>query len=294
MLSFLKLIRRKLYMAIARPIAKRLPYSDRGDRWFYWHHFFTQHDRWPGKRMLFNDVLYRIKSGPEIVSPLRLKTTDKELAKEFIAERAGAKYNVPTIAVLRNKEDIDKFDFPEECVIKPTHGCGGVTILQGGAQPDRAALAEQLISNYYYAARERNYRDLTGKLIVEPLLFQGHDVHDFKVFCWKGKARCILYVNDRNVAFYRQLYDTNWSLLPIELSPYGIDKPTVDRPLVLQEMLEVAEKLSAPFDFVRIDFYIDDKTLLVGEITHCHWGANDRFLSLDDEKALSRLIFDET
>ncbi|WP_372570468.1 ATP-grasp fold amidoligase family protein [Ruegeria jejuensis] len=291
MSDFWKKLRKEAYMTFARPVAKRLPNTDWGDRAAYRHGFYTRHGRWPGNRMLFNDVLFRIKSGPEIVSPERTFTSDKEFVKTYVAGIAGNAYNVPTLAILRTAEDVETFDVPEPCVIKPTHGCGSVTILKDGAEPDRAALANQLTENYYFVARERNYRQLKGKLIVEPLLFAGQDVNDYKVFCWKGQARCILYVNDRNRSFYRHLFDTDWNLLPVELSPFDMKRPIPPRPKALEEMLSVAEQLSKPFGFVRVDFYLDQDRVLVGEITHCHQGGNEKFRSLQDEMALSRLIW---
>lgn len=286
-----KKLRRKAYMAFARHVAKRLPYSETGDKLAYWHGFFVQHDRWPGTRMLFNDVLYRIKSGPEITSPERTFTSDKELVKTYISGVVGDRYNVPTLAVLRTAEDIEKFDFPRPCVIKPTHGCGGVTVLGASSAPDRAALTSQLSDNYYFVARERNYKALKGKLIVEPLLFDGQDVNDYKVFCWRGKAKCILFVNDRSRSFFRHLLDLDWNLLPVPLEPLDVDKPVPPRPRALEEMIEVAEKLSRPFDFVRVDFYLDGDRILVGELTHCHQGANERFRSFEDEQRLSDIIW---
>ncbi len=250
-----------------------------------------QHHRWPSKEQLFNNVLYRIKSSTEIEQPERTFTTDKEFVKYYIAGVVGEEYNVPTLAVLRSPEEVNTYDFPETCVIKATHGCGDVVILQPGMEPDRSALIDQLSENYYYAYRERNYRSLKGKLIVEPRLFEGQDVHDYKVFCWNGRARCILYVNDRHTAFFRLLLDIDWQPIPVEWSPHDVEKPLPEKPAVLDEMIEIAEKLSRPFDFVRVDFYIDDDRLLVGEITHCAAGANEQFRNLDEERKLSEIIF---
>ncbi len=241
--------------------------------------------------MLFNDVLYRIKSGPEIESPERMFTSDKEFVKTYIEGTVGAKYNVPTLAILRSPQDVQAAVFERACVIKPAHGCGQVTFVRPGEEIDRDTLTKQLGENYYDVVRERNYRRLKGKLIVEPLLFEGQDVHDFKVFCWNGEPRCILYVNDRNRFYYRLLFDCNWLPLPVELSPFGIEKPLPDPPKVLPEMLSVAARLSRPFSFVRIDFYIDDDKLLVGEITHCHQGANEQFASIKQEQMLSDHIW---
>lgn len=278
-------------MAVGRPISKLLPYSSWGDKAAYYHSFYSRHDRWPTSKMLFNDVLFRIKSGREIVRPERVFTTDKEFAKLYITGAVGEQFTVETLAVLRSWDDIDNYEYPKPCVVKPAHGCGNVTILKEGDEPNRAALKEHLDENYYPVARERNYKELKGKLIVEPLLFGGEQVDDYKVFCWRGKAKCILFVNDRNNSLFRHFFDRDWNLLPVEVEPFDVQKPVPACPSALGEMLEVAEKLSKPFDFVRVDFYLDQDRVLVGEITHCHQGANEKFRTLEDEEKLSRVIW---
>ena len=41
--------------------------------------------------------------------------------KKYVRQTVGDEYNVPTIAVLRSPEEVDTFDFPARCCIKPTH-----------------------------------------------------------------------------------------------------------------------------------------------------------------------------
>lgn len=288
-----KTLARRLYMELTRQPVKYLPFNRWGDRLSYLHAFYVQHHRWPTRRFLFNDVLYQIKSGPEIESPERMFTSDKEFVKAYIAGTVGEQYNVPTLGVLRTEDDIQNAVFDQPCIIKPTHGSGGVTFVHPDETVDRDALCSHLKQDFYPVFRERNYRLLKRKLIVEPILFQGQNVNDYKVFCWNGDARCILYVNDRNRAFYRLMFDRDWNSLPIDLSPFDVDKPVPDRPLVLEEMLSVAETLAKPFGLVRVDFYIENNRLLVGEITHCHQGANEQFKSLEQERLLSDVIFGE-
>lgn len=98
-----------------------IPYNRAGDRLITLWQFVYAHKRFPNSSNGFNDVLYRIKTTDEILEPLRVFVTDKELAKLFIAATIGPEYPVPTLAVLKSPEEIDAYDFPDNCCIKPTH-----------------------------------------------------------------------------------------------------------------------------------------------------------------------------
>jgi hypothetical protein len=56
-------------------------------------------------------------------------------------------------------------------------------------------------------------------------------------------------------------------------------------------MLTVAKALSRSFSFVRIDLYTDNRSVLVGEITHCSDNAGGVFLPRSAEKTASERMF---
>lgn len=65
----------------------------------------------------------------------------------------------------------------------------------------------------------------------------------------------------------------------------------MSKPDNLGEILHLSEKLSAQFNFVRIDFFSDGKVCKVGEITHCTAAAIGPFNPVEYEKIVSDLIF---
>ena len=65
----------------------------------------------------------------------------------------------------------------------------------------------------------------------------------------------------------------------------------IPKPANLREMLDVAGRLSAGFDFVRVDLYSDSSSCLVGEITNCHGNARQRFIPPSAELTASKIIF---
>ena len=87
--------------------------------------------------------------------------------------------------------------------------------------------------------------------------------------CFGGKPNHILATADRfpleanNLAY--TFYDFAWNKLPVTTP--GHENRDVPRPERLEEMVEVAEKLSQGFPHIRVDFYDSADGLYIGEMT---------------------------
>ncbi|MEJ8560632.1 ATP-grasp fold amidoligase family protein [Yoonia sp. GPGPB17] len=241
--------------------------------------------------MMFNDVLYRLKTSDDIRDPLRVFVTDKEYAKQHIMAVVGDKYNVPTIAVLHSKQEVAAFAFPDTCCIKATHGCGQVILRQNGEAIDRDEIQGWFDVNYYRNGREENYRYLKPKVIVEPLIFGIVDPPEFKFFCWNGDPRFVRAVFGPPENVQRALFDMNWTDLD-----YGLKYPKAEilppRPETFDEMKSVVAKLAEGFrGIIRIDLYSDGQTIRVGELTNINSNATSRFTPPSAEEEASAFFF---
>jgi hypothetical protein len=268
----------------------RAPYTRTFDRLYHRVLFYKKHRRWPGDQLLWNDVWYRIKTSNEILDPLRVFVSDKEHVKHYVKAIVGDEHNVPTIAVLHDPAEVDGFDFPARCCIKPTHASAEVILRKAGEPVDRQRIKKWFALNYYYAGREINYRLLRPKVIIEPLIFDSDNVEDYKIFCWNGIPRFVQLDFDRHTHHTRKLFDTDWNEQDFSII-YPRNTTTVARPATLGMMLDVARRLSKPFSFVRIDLYSDNRRVLVGEITNCSANAGGFFLPRSAEAAASRVMF---
>jgi hypothetical protein len=232
--------------------------------------FWTDQGRFPDLRRprMWSEHLTKLKLSGEMRSPMRARITDKETLKEYVAETLGASYAVPTLAILRTAEEIDRFRFPETCMIKPTHSSGRFVARRDGDRPvPRDELKSWLAHNYYSVHREANYRKLTPKIIIEELvLFGGELPLDYKIHCFHGQPKLIhVIANAIAGGSSSAIYSARWAPLAIEINkPGGLHAA---RPENLDELLSVASRLSRPFTFVRVDLYTDGKRILVGELT---------------------------
>lgn len=227
---------------------------------------------------LFNDHLLKLRADGSLSDPLRQFITDKEYAKYFVAGIVGRQYNLATLAVLTSDAEVDQLilnRFP--CVVKPTHLSGPVLIcLDSCTVVDRALLKSWLRVDYYREKREANYRFLRRKIIIEEYFSTDGRTppRDYKIFCFHGCPRLIQVDADRFRKHTRNFYDTAWNRLPITLR-YPARAGDDRKPRNLDEMIDVARRLSQPFESIRIDMYTDDHVVKVGELTSCHGGGTE-------------------
>ncbi|MFV5391010.1 ATP-grasp fold amidoligase family protein [Acinetobacter towneri] len=280
-------------LSLLRSLLHRvLPYSDANDSFLNYIAFFIHHKRLPKDRYYFNDYLFKIKNTNEILNPIRQFVSDKYLVKDYVRAKVGEQYNVPTIAVFNSYQDLKDFDFPANCCIKPTQASQAV-ILRKNNEPINISEAEKWFElNYYKKTRERNYKYLKPKVIVEPLIFNSTDLMDYRIYCFKGKAKLICLDVGKFTGYQRVFYTIDWVKQDFSLK-YPLYEGELEKPKNLDEMIIVAEKLSSELDFVRIDLYSDGESCLVGEITNCHAAASQNFVPLSAEKKASEIIFGE-
>lgn len=280
---------RALVAAHAKTIGPQVPLTRLGDRLYAYIGFVQDHGRTPSDRLLLNDVLYRIKTTNEILNPLRIIVSDKELMKCYVGNAVGDRYIVPTLAVLKSPEELDNFVFPPDCYIKPTHASGTMIVRRGGSTIDLRVVRGWFGLNFYLGQREANYRSLIPKVIVEPML-AGHlrDL-DYKIFCWRGEPKLVQVGLLQKSQDLRRYFDSRWNeIAPDSAASAAAPLPRPDR---LDEMLWLARELSSEFDLVRVDLYVLSDAVLVGEITNCHWAGRDRFRNFAFERKLSEVVF---
>lgn len=283
-----------------RRMLRYLPHTNRGNRLFWWGYYVWCHRRMPNpadpKR--FTDHLYRIKVDGRLLEPLYQHCTDKEHVKQYVNEVLGPGHTPKTYAILRRDEEIDRFELPHlPCVLKPTHASGRVMFYlapEPGLSPvDRITLKQWLRLRFFRLSRESNYSRLIPKVIVEEFLSEGQGMipKDYKVFCFDGHPKAIEVITRRANGTVANFYDVDWKRLRWTMRyPAGLpDEP----PTLLAEMLDHAALLSAPFPFVRVDFYVSASEVRVGELTFCPNAGNARIRPDSADIELGNLFLDQ-
>ena len=267
-----------------------IPKNNFGDKVFSLINFVRWHRRIPNNPKLFNDYLYKIKNSREGHNKLREYVTDKEFVKKYIKLKIGNKYNVPTFKIIKDYKQVKNYIFPGKCCIKPTHLSGEYILRKKNEDIDYSILKKWFNSNYYNLGREKNYRYLKPKIIIEPLIFNSIDNMDYKFFCFKSKVKFIQVDIDRNYNHSRNYYDRSWKKLNFSiLKPKS--KKKIKKPKNFKKMLELAELLSKDFEFIRIDLYSNNKKIFIGEVTNWPENGNGYFIPRYAEIKASKLLF---
>lgn len=283
---------RQLLQLIYSNFIKIIPSNNFGDNMFSLIYFVRCHRRLPNKERLLSNYLFKLKHSFEGFNPLRAYVTDKAFLKDYVKVKVGDEYNVPTIKVLNSISEAKSFNFPQRCCIKPTHLSGLVMLRENGENIDFAAVKKWFDTNYYDVGRERNYRYLTPKLIVEPLIFDTIYNEDYKFFCYKGKAKFVQVDIDRRANHTRLYFDRDWNEQAFSILKKK-SSLTFGKPVNFNDMLTLADELSADFEFIRVDLYTNGKQIYVGELTNWPENGNGYFVPRESEKIASNLLFSE-
>lgn len=206
-------------------------------------------------------------------NPLKTQYSDKYEVRDFVRQAIGDRYLIPLLGVWERVEDIDFDKLPDQFVLKATHGSGWNIIVRNKKAMDVAMVKNKLDCwlNRQFAycdELELHYREIKPRIIAEQYM-ENHDgeLHDYKVWCFSGKAHYIQYITGRGKEVQMAYYDLDWNKLPF-ISNHQQYQGKVERPANLDEMIRAAEKLAEQFNHVRVDFYsLDNGDIKFGEMT---------------------------
>lgn len=170
---------------------------------------------------------------------------------------------------------------PDKFVIKTTDGGGGDNVF---ICKDKSTLQVDAVirkinkwrkKKYYIVSREWAYRGAKkSQIIVEKYLENSeHILDDYKFLCYNGKFRYLWVDKDRYTNHRRGFWNENLEFLKDVRTNYPILDTEPSLPSNIQEMIKIAETLSADFPFARIDLYNVEGVIYFGEITFYPWSG---------------------
>lgn len=222
----------------------------------------------------FNEKLQWLKLNNR--NPEYTKMVDKYEAKKYVANIIGEEHIIPIIGVWNKFEDIDFKELPNQFVLKCTHDTGGLVICKDKEKINlkevKKKINKSLKRNFYYYGREWPYKNVKPRIIAEKYMVDesGVELKDYKIFCFDGKAKFILVDFGRFSDHYRNIYDLDWNLLDLKIKFPINAEHQIEKPVNLNEMIELAEKLSKNIPHVRVDFYNVRGKIYFGELTFFH------------------------
>lgn len=205
---------------------------------------------------------------------------DKYEVKNYVADKIGKEYIIPTLGVWDKFEDIDFDKLPEQFVLKCTHDSGGLVICRDKSKLDiknaKTKINKCLKKNYYKHGREWPYKNVKPRIIAEQYMEDSNtgDLPDYKFFCFNGVVKAMFIATER---FGKEetkfdFFDENFNHLPFTNGHPNADNP-LKKPEQFEKMKELASVLSKGIPQVRVDFYEINNKIYFGELTFSHWGG---------------------
>lgn len=218
-------------------------------------------------------------------NPAMPQCSDKYLVRDYVKDKGLEHILTDLYSVFECPEDIRLDRLPDRFVMKLSNGSGTNLLCT-----DKSKLVEEEVIREFQRfvfkvkanlGREWPYMQTQPRIIVEQLLEDethiNNAVNDYKIFCYDGKPAYVICISDRYSEQCNHLvYDTDWNKIRVASEGARIEEDA-PKPENLQEMLEVAAKLSEDFSFARIDLYSLNNRIYFGEITFYPWSGYMEF-----------------
>jgi hypothetical protein len=200
---------------------------------------------------------------------------DKLQVKQIVKDMCPGIKVANVVRILSGPDDLTYNDLRTDCIIKSTHGCGWN--IQSDTQLETCKHLLNSWNRNYAGADEPQYKLITPRFFIEEKVNdirfgQNGEALLYRFHCIQGKP--VVASVSNNVL--QSNYDMKWN--KIEASIISPDLPyNVEKPECYDTLVEYAKILSAPFEFVRIDFYLGVDGIYFSEFTFSPAGGNRRF-----------------
>ena len=214
---------------------------------------------------------------------------DKAAVKQYVADKIGPDFIIPTIGIYDSVKKIPFNKLPENYVIKCTHDSGSTFIFNKNKplniEITKKELASRLNRNFFWFGREWSYKNIKPQIIIEEFIpdENGNCPVDYKFFCFDGKMEIFKIDYNRFTNRAANYYDKNCKFLEIG-KIHSTPDPSIklELPDNFKEMVEITEKLSEGIPFLRVDLYSVNNHIYFGELTFYPSSGIEPFLGDGD------------
>ncbi len=216
---------------------------------------------------------------------------DKHKVRKYVKETIGEEHLIPHYFSKRRITVKDLEKLPNSFVLKTNNASSSNYIVMDKTKEDLnelCAYMNRLVKiKFGNIHGELLYNYVKPRIVAEKLMLDSnHNIpDDLKCFCFideKGVRRKILYTervvgDDRK----RVVFDEDWK--PININIEGFEKLNIKvrKPKNSKKILQIIDKLSAPFNFVRVDLYLLKDKIYFGELTFIPTAG---YIKFNDEK----------
>ena len=224
-----------------------------------------------------NEKVLWLKLNTYYNNPLITQCADKYAVREYVQKQGCGDILNEIYGAWSKAEDIDFDKLPDKFVLKNNYYYHMNLVVTDKSKLDipatRKLMDQWLHDNGHLIRSEMQYAAIPKKIIAEKFIEteDGLAPADYKIYCCNGKPLYVMVCigREQNVKPKFYYFDVKGNLQR-KLTKDGLAAPKdfhYDIPAGWDKMMAYAEKLSAPFPFVRADFYLEKGQVIFGELT---------------------------
>lgn len=223
---------------------------------------------------------------------------DKLEVRRYVEDKGYSKILNELYGAYENVDEIPWNSLPQKFVLKLNNGAGTNIICPDQSLLDieesKLKIKSWMKKKYHLMSSELQYKYIKPMIINEKFIetSDNHAPEDYKIYCFNGKALYTMLCVGREKGkpkFY--YFDRNWEIARLNKDSKELPEGyTFPKPQNLEEMFKIAEDLSEPFPFVRVDLYNIEGNILFGELTFTPNGGKDENLPEETDKYFGTLI----
>lgn len=219
----------------------------------------------------FSEKLSWLKIHDYADCPLVKQCADKVKVRDYVSECGYADALNEVIGIYKDVEEIDFGQLPQQFVLKWNFGCGYNIICENKSKLNinktKKLLKKWKNKKFWLLYSETQYKIKDKRIICEKFITpnSADGLVDYKFYCFHGKVLAVLVItreNEKSGVFMTP----DWEYLsdiPFRYTRSFVQK----KPQSLEKMIEISERLSQPFPFVRVDFFESEGKPVFGEMT---------------------------
>ena len=252
--------------------------------------------------------------------PILSEFADKSGVKNFVAQKIGSDYVVPTLQTFDDVSELDFSRYPREFVLKPTHGSQtGILVNEKfdriesnllpifgtwekyyNIHPEDLSrnhdfvtiMSERWLTSSYRSETEFCYQGIKPRVVVEKFINSKPEVvfSEFRFYTFHGEVKFFRAAAGYSNDLPHFSYNENGELLPVKFSHDAFEIDLTSLPLLPDEWLLMktfAETLSMGIDFIRVDFLLGQDGIYFSELTNYPFAGQVRLVPESFDQVLS-------
>lgn len=202
---------------------------------------------------------------------LVVRCSDKYSVREYLEELGLTDYLSELIGVWDNPNQIDWSALPSAFALKNSNGCGYNIVCKDKTYLDekktKKLLQKWLREHFGYFNAEPHYEMGKKRIICEKYIESAHLLPiDYKIHCMNGVPKVVQVCDERTAQVTKYIYYN------MDGHPFGFGKYPQMSDLniskeLLSDMSRICQIIAPDFPYVRIDFFINNGKLQIGELT---------------------------